>query len=296
VKLSIVIAARSGSAPSLRCLESLRAAPQWSAIEVILVNCLGSGAAIELDRAGAEVVVVPAAPQWRITRQREVGVRRASGDIIAVLHERYHAPPGWVDAVLLAHAGDDDVAGGTVAPGSGLNAAGWAMYLSEYWHACPPARSGPLDAAEAIRLPGGNISYKRPVLALGNMASARGESDFHASLFAAGARFRRETRMQANFATPPTVWEYMVERVVVSRDFAAGRSIRMGMARRCAAALARCALPGLIVVRVARCVIARSHFRRRFLAALPWIVLFASVQMAGEMWGYLRPSRSEPSE
>jgi len=287
VKLSVVIAARHGSTPALRCVESLRASPRWGSFEVIVVNCLGVKAAAEFKLASAEVTLVAADPGWRIGRQRDAGVRKATGDIVAVLHERYQVPSGWVDAVLKTHASDYEVAAGAVIPGARLSAAAWAMYFSEYSHLCPSGASGALKAAEARMIPSGNVSYKRRAFSLADMASARSDLEFHSALFAAGARFFRETQMQATFGTPYSLREYIGERFDVSRDIAIERAIDLGLAQRCAAAGLRLALPGLILARVAARVCAEEDFRKPFITSLPWILVFGCVQMIGEMSGYL---------
>lgn len=255
------------------------------------MNAAGPGAAAALKQAGA--VLVTAFPQWPLPRQRDAGVRAAKGDIVAVLHERYTVSRDWVSAVLQAHSGEFDVVCGVVYPSEDLSMTAWAMFLSEYSHMCPHLASGIPDAANVLLLPTGNASYKRHAFELGNLSAARDDSDFHADLLGAGARFIREARMQAMFATAYSIAEYVGERFTISRNYAAHRARQMSVARRCGAAALRFGLPGLVLARVAARVFAGGRFRARFVATLPWILAFGMVQMIGEIFGYLAPAKAE---
>jgi hypothetical protein len=287
VKLSVVIAARSGTTPALRCLESLRAEPEWASIEVIVVNCAGPDAAHKF--AAQDVRVIEASPHWPIARQRWEGVRNSRGEIVAILQERYRVRPGWVRAAMEAHASGAGVAGGSVAPSPDLTNSGWAIYLSEYSHLCKPGTAGPQT------VPGGNVSYQRRVFELADMQAAMWELDFHAALALAGAKFIRTEAMQATFATPPSAREYLRERFTLSRDIARQRGAQKGAAGRVPPAIARIALPALILYRIAGAVRGVPVLRRRFLSSLPWILIFAAVQAGGEIGGYLG-SREHPQE
>jgi Glycosyl transferase family 2 len=290
--LSVIIAARSGLTPVHRCVASLRAAPLWGSFETIIVNCLGQEAEEALQQSGPGVIVVPADPTWSIARQRATGIQIATGEVVAVLHERYQVRPDWVSVVIRLHARECDVVGGGVAPGTGLSLAAWAMYLTEYSHLCDPVVCEYLSAAGAAMLPGGNVSYKRSVLSLSDMAAALWELDFHAALFAAGARFLRADAMQAVFATPYSWREYIAERYRVSHDLASRRARHLRAIQRYLAAAARVALPALVAGRIAARLLARRGFRTRFLLALPWILFFGGVQAFGEAAGYVADARA----
>jgi hypothetical protein len=262
-------------------------------LEVILVNVAGAAAAAGLGQAGEGVLLVSADPHWNLSRQRDAGLQVASGEVVAVLNERYQVSPHWVEAVLQAHAQDYDVVAGAVGPAEYFGMAAWAMFFSEYSHACALVSGGVLRAADACLLPTGNSSYKRRAFALAEFGAAVNDSDFHSALWRAGARFFREARMQATFATPHGIREYMAERFAVSRNYAAHRAVFMSSGKRCVAAVLRLALPGLVVTRAATHILAAGRFRARFVAALPWMIVFGTVQMIGEICGYLKLSKPD---
>jgi hypothetical protein len=119
------------------------------------------------------------------------------------------------------------------------------------------------------------------------MAAALWELDFHAALFAAGARFLRADAMQAVFATPYSLLEYIAERYRVSHDLASRSARHLSAIQRYLAAAARVALPALVAGRIAARLLVRRGLRARFLLALPWILFFGGVQACGEAAGYL---------
>ncbi len=166
-------------------------------MEVIVANCCGQQFGGELAALHPTVKVIPVNADCSIAQARGAGIRWASGEVIAVLHERYTVTKDWVRVVLESQSGDCDVVGGCVGPSRRLSPAAWAMYLSEYAHIAPPMPGGPLDFREATMLPGGNVSYKRQVFGLASMEDALWELDFHAKLFRKGARFVRNPEIRS---------------------------------------------------------------------------------------------------
>jgi len=291
-RLSVVIAARSGVAPVLRCLGSLENLAEWPSFEVIVVNCCGQQLGEQVKALHPAVKVISVNADRSIAQARDAGIRQASGELIAVLHERYTVTKDWIQVVLESQRAECDVVGGCVAPSTRLSSAAWAMYLSEYAHIAPPMPGGALDFKEATMLPGGNVSYKRQIFGLASMENALWELDFHAKLFQESARFVRNPEMIAEFAHPHTLREYLSERFHVSYDLAAQRAANMGHMARLAAALARVALPVLLSVRISMRVFHRRKNRFHLLIAFPWILFFSAIQTVGEARGYLFPRKT----
>lgn len=289
MNISIVIAARTGPGPVLTCLKSLERLPERRSIEVVVSDCCGGEADRRIRAEYSDVTVVQAPPGCSIAQARDAARRHCSGDIIAVLHERYAVREDWARAVLSAHATPCDVAGGCVAPSPDLSSAAWAMYLSEYSHVCPPMRPGPVPDDEAGMLPGGNVSYNRRALALANMGQALWELDFHQALLRAGARFVRGAGMDVEFAHPFTIREYIAERFEVSRDFAALRLRGASRLRVAVSAATRLALPAVLLARIVP--LAARRYNAQLLRALPWMVAFTVVQTYGEILGSLSPKQ-----
>jgi hypothetical protein len=272
----------------LSALQSLASQSQSRNLEVVVANCCGVVAEQAIARfyPGVKIINLPA--ETPITHSRDAAIQRASGDVIAVHNERYHAPPNWAERIGQAHETETaEVIAGCIAPSAGLSNVQWAMFLSEYHHAFPPIPSGPLGRAAALMIPGGNVSYKRAALQRVPMNGFLGENELHAALFDRGARFYCDGGLIAEFGCPYTVREYMVERSGVSRDWAFRRAAKLRPISRLASAVSRIALPALIVKRVAAAVFMKRAYRGKFLLALPWIAAFAMVQAWGEIRGYL---------
>lgn len=288
VRISIVISARSGPAPVLSALQSLADLPQYGSLEVTVANCCGPGTECAIARSYPEVKIVNLPAGTSIADSRHAAIQRSSGEVIAVLHERYCAPKNWAERLDLAHAGEAaEVIAGCVAPSAGMSNAEWAIFLSEYAHACPPMPSGPLRRSAAMMVPGGNASYKRAALQKVSMKGCLWELDFHAALFDSRARFHRDQELIAEFGWPYTVREYIAERARLSHDFAARRAAKMPPIFRLTGAASRIALPPLAIARVAVALLRKRVHTGRFLLALPWIAAFALVQGWGQVTGYL---------
>jgi hypothetical protein len=210
--------------------------------------------------------------------------------VVAVLHERYTVSDSWLAALEDGHR-EFDVVGGVVAPPLSLTKMEWAMYLTEYAHIAPPFFEGTLDWARAKVLPAGNISYRRSALDKVPMWQLMDETGLRGALYRAGLRFVCRNDMRAEFGYPNSMDEYLAERRQVSYEIAASRARGMGSVGRATAALARLALPPLLMWRTLRRVRAKPGLRGRFWQALPWMVQFGFVQMAAEMRGFLSGER-----
>jgi hypothetical protein len=272
---SLVVVARVGSHPvahSLACMESLA---EHARLEVIVVNQCGPA-----HFPTARVIDVPAT--LTLAQARHAGVERSTGEIVAIVDERYRVSDAWLAALEQTHAHGVDVVSGPVTPSPTLTNRQWAMYLTEYSHL-----AGRFDP---VRIPGGNASYKRRVFQMASLPNAVSELDFHEALHRGDARFVHNPKMSAEFAWPPSMDEYLAERRQVSRDFASSRALNAGRVARGMAAAARLALPPLLLSRYAARSLARRDLRARFLSALPWIARFTWVQMAAEIEGILSSS------
>jgi hypothetical protein len=209
-----------------------------------------------------------------------------------MLHERYTVDDSWLAGLEGGHRSDVDVVGGPVAQSLPLTSAEWAMFLMEYAHAAPPMSDRLLSLSEAMMLPGGNISYKRRVFDMAPMQNALWEVDFHRALYRAGARFLRRNDMRAEFASPYTLNECLVERRRVSYDLAALRFRGTGKVARMLTAAAWTCLPAVLTLRTLGRAFVKPVLRQAAWRALPWVVRFSLVQTRAEIQGILSPGDS----
>ena len=291
MKLSVVTVVRAGSQPVLSLLASLQ---NEAPAEIIVVNCCGPAVAEAIAERFPDYEIVEEFEEATSAQARYAGVKRSTGGIVAIVHERYRIPERWLAAVEAVHQRDIDAAGGGIAPAPEYGAMEWAMYLTEYSQVAPPLPDGLLDLKRSMLLPGGNISYKRRVFDMAPMGHALSELDFHEALYHAGARFYRCQAMDVQFASSLTLEEYREERRKFSRAYGALRFRDASAASRALGAGARLALPPLLLARYARQTFANAQLRGKFWPALPWMTYFAWIQMQAEMAGILNGSVSPP--
>jgi hypothetical protein len=119
------------------------------------------------------------------------------------------------------------------------------------------------------------------------LQNALWEVDFHRALYRAGARFLRRNDMRAEFASPYTLDECLVERRRVSHDLAALRFRGMGRVARMLTATAWTCLPPVLTLRTLCRALAKPVLRQAVWRALPWVVRFSLVQTRAEIQGIL---------
>src|SRR5579862_5262575 len=135
MRTSIVVVARSDSRPVVQSLACIEGLAERARLEVVVVNqAVNQCGAAHFPTA--RVVDVPAT--LTLAQARHAGVERSTGEIVAIVDERYRVTGGWLAAMEEAHTGvvdrDVDVVSGPVTPSATLTIQQWAMYLTEYSH------------------------------------------------------------------------------------------------------------------------------------------------------------------
>jgi hypothetical protein len=288
VKVTVVIAA-TASTPLERCLRSLERECPVKQVELILAHKRRPELVEAARRLGFSVQSIECATGMSIFAMRKAAMAYSTGDLVASIGERYTLPAGWIAEV--ESSGDWDVLTGCVVPPPGLSNTGWSIYLAEYSHLATPLPSGLMNHEEAARSAGGNIVY-RGTLARGIPENT--EMAFHSRLSSACSRFVRSEDLTAEFASPPSLPEYLKERYWLSVDWGKHQAIGRGEMWKVAMSLSRLALPPILLVRRSLSVWRARQYRRRLFIALPYFVFYSFVEMAGEITGLLDKDQRVP--
>ncbi len=282
-RLSVVIASVNGPGCILECLEKLEALPERDQLEILVLDRRSDGTAQMIAERFPRVVLEAGLTGRSIPELRWRGMRAARGEMVAVIEDHCLVTPGWA-AEILRHAGSDfGVVGGPVENGSRERILDWAFFLAEYGPCMPPLAAGETDA-----VPGNNAAYRRSLLPLDEPAWATlWESFLQNELRKRGLRSFLSPVMLVYHKKSFRLGEMLEQRFLYSRSFAAMRARAMTAGRRLLYAGLSILLPGLLLWRISRCLIAKRRNGREFLLGLPAIVLFVLSWAAGEMVGYL---------
>jgi len=267
----------------------------------------------DAESAGAEIVIVdgsdkPVPAQGEIGRQVRwlksadssifvlfaIGLRAAKGDVVAMTEDHTIPWPGWIPAVLRAHAEhpEADAIGGAIENGSKHGLIEWASYFTTQGpHMLPLGdRVVPMTTNEA------NVSYKRRALAEVDPDEGSGFMAilYNRRLAERGSVLRVDDRIVVDhFETVGFGW-------TTSIHFHNGRTISgfrrsRGMERedwiRVATSMM---LPAWRTLRVLRTGLAKGRLRRQLLASAPFALWLEYVQAAGHLTGYLAGPGSSP--
>lgn len=289
MQTAVIIGVWHGPEPVLNALKSLSRLPEHDQLEVVIANCSGPDTERLIVDQYPGVSVLTLAPRSSIAEARHAAIQKTSAEIIAVLHERYEIPANWIRMIRQAHAAHTaEVIGGCVGPQPRMTSAQWAMFMSEYLHATTRLPSGPLDRAGALMIPGGNVSYKRSVFREWAMSGYMWELDYHAALFDRGVSFYRDNEIVAIYGAPGKTSDYLAERRQISRQYASRRATAMSPLPRLALGVSRMLLPLVVIGRAgARVVCWNPNYFPRLIQALPWMLVFSTVQGCSEFAGSL---------
>ncbi len=305
-ELSVVVGLISGRRADLeRCLDALGCQVDPPAFEVVVpFDAPCADVATLAQRPGAErgppvrfleaVGLDTRAARAGGSREhhdalRTIGLKAARGRVVALTEDHAVASPTWCRDMLRLVDEHPSLAaiGGAVECRSDrlLN---WAVYWCDFGRYQNPLREGP-----AQYVSDSNVAYRREAL---EAIRDVWEDDYHETLVH-GALVARGGEI---WLTPKSVvWQQrgeltaghaLMERFVWARSFAGTRVRAVSLGRRAVFAALAFALPFVLTARLARGVRERElprAVRRRFAAALPWIVVLEGAWALGEFVGYV---------
>ena len=281
-QLSVVIPSVNGEPWILHCLERLHRQTAADSLEIIVCDRLPDDTAETIRKRFPGVRVEPSPRDASIPALRWQGMKRARAQIIAVIEDHSLPPPEWAREVIEGHRLPYEIVAGAVENRSRETLFDWAFFLLEYAPFMPPVAAAVVPVA-----PGGNISYKKSVLPLGeDRFASLWENFLLDELQARGARIYLHPPMGVGHGNPFTFREFAKQRYLFSRSFAAMRLQRAPRFRRLIfGAGAGLVLPLLLLIRLARTVWAKGRNRRELVLGLPWVLPLVCCGVVGEMLG-----------
>ncbi len=284
--VAVVIPSVNGLSMLVECLEALEGQASGDDVEVVVVDRCGEDLRRHLADNFPWVVVLAGRDDDSIPALRDRGIRECRAPLVAIIEDHCLVSEGWMAHIRDAYAElPDDVAavGGPVENGAVDRLVDWAAFLCEYSHAM-----GPQPAGETAGLPGNNVAYKREALEL--LIPERAEMweyFLHPKLREAGYRFFFLPSMVVYHKRPFGVLEYVQQRFLYSRSFAAMRSIGTGGGKRWALAAMSLALPPVLLWRISLRVLKGGRHVGKLIVSLPLISVFTVSWAAGEIVGYV---------
>lgn len=282
--VSVVVPSVSGTGAILECLAALCDQEGAAAAEVVVVDRAGEATRAAIRRRFPDVRIVAMDEGAPLPEMRGRGMAEARGGMIAVLGEHLRPARSWLRAIAQAQAQGRDAISGPIDNRAGATAAEWAFFLSEYGPFMPP-----VAAESSALLAGSNCAYRRSALdRLGaRSGTALWDGDLAARLSAAGMAVSCDAALAARNEKRLDAAGLLAQRHHCSRTGAAHRTAGWPRWKRAAFALATPLLPPVLLIRIARTVLAKRRHRRELLRALPLLVAVCIVWAAGEAVGAL---------
>ncbi len=284
-RISIVNIDVDGPPGLTKSLEALAEQSARHNAEVIVVSRAGSKLR-RLPRLNGLVNIIQLHTDGPlgIPAMRALGMRRASGELVAFTESRCVASSNWLDEIVVACSKDFAGIGGAIEPAKFSRLVDWAVFICEYHSAMLP-----LEASETRGLPGNNSVYwKTSLEALEpSLLDNYWESFFQGELQARGERLMQVPAMVVRKEKRFTFGYFMRQRFHFSRSFAGMRRARLSGGRRLMYLAGSPLIPALMLWRIGREVFRKKRFRMLFLLSLPLLGAFLTSYAVGEFAGYL---------
>lgn len=283
--LSVVVVVLDGGENLSRCLAALNQQQNPPPMEILVAH---DHRLAETDAwlhrfPSARFVFCPYPRNY--PAMRAAGVRASRGHIVAATEDQCIPPPRWCASIVAEHAARPAAAiGGPVEkrrPDSLLN---WAVYLREFGEYAPPLAEGATAALTDC-----NVTYKRSAL---DAIVEVWRHEFHEPWVHGGLLNRGQTlwlspALQTEQQRSFNLGFALRERFRFGRLFGRLRISSLNAARRALLVVASPLLPLMLTGRV----VWRAFRKRKYigvtLLALPYLLLFSTAWVAGEVVSYL---------
>jgi GT2 family glycosyltransferase len=296
-RISVVVGLISGKTSDLqRCLRALQAGTRETVPDIVVPYDDPCAEVATLQAEFPEVRFIhaegldTAAARAGASREhhdtlRTIGIRAASGEVIALTEDHAYVAETWCAEMIAALDRHPNAAavGGAVECDSDrlLNWAVWFCDFGRYQNPLPEGRAGFVSDS--------NVAYRRAALERVAPAWAHDyhETAVHEAMMAAGYDICTTPRVvvwQARSGL--SLGSALRERYVWARSFAGTRSRLIGARRFILAALTP-VLPLVMTWRLAMTAMQRGRHTGRFVACLPMILMLQAVWAVGELVGYV---------
>jgi glycosyltransferase involved in cell wall biosynthesis len=281
--VSIVIASVAREQSLRECLES--ATDEANGAEIVVATS-EEPQTLELRAKFPHVRFIIRPAEASVFELRSAGIEAAHGDIIALAEGHTTFAPGWLSALLDAHAKGHEIVGGPVDNGLTKTIGDWALYCSEYVAFMPPLPQGP-----AAVLSGVNVSYRRALLQSCHAVWEKAfyETDVHDELVARGHKMHRASAAIAYSHLRMGLIEGMGHLFRGGRKFGGhrrGMSTALGLLKW---VITLPLVPVVLVARIMRHMVRRPSKMFIVVLGIPRIVLLISAWSLGEALGVLFP-------
>lgn len=280
--VSVVVATTDASDPLDACLSALATAVAHTCAEIVVVDAARA-------RVRPSILVsrtITAAPGTLVPELWLRGLQSSRGRLVAFTIAQCVVSPGWIQRMTAGMTEGVGGAGGALALASRAGRHVRALYFLRYSNFMEERwTQGPIDGDIA----GDNAIYRRSDLLLPGVCPADGfwEVDVHRRLRQRGLTLAAVADAPATLVGAQAPRRIVRERFRHGRHFGAWRSTSAAERLRMVAVAPL--VPLVLVVRIARRIWPYSRHRLNFLAALPWLTVFATAwafgEAAGALWG-----------
>lgn len=279
--LSVVVPSVNGWSDLQAALKALAANASDVALEVLVPERCGEAVRQKVREQFPAVRLLPVSNDTTIPQMRALAFAAATADSVAVIEDHVIVPSDWARLLLAARNRGEAVVGGSVWNAATDRVVDWAAFLCEYSHLLPPLASGP-----STWLTGNNTVYARDLLVrYGPEAEGRWEHELHEVLRRHGVTLVMHPEIAVGHKKSYTIAEYLSQRYLYARAYAAHRVARAGAIARAIAAGAALALPPILLYRIFKRVWTSGAHRSELVMSLPLLAVFVCAWAAGEAVG-----------
>jgi len=281
-EISIVIPAVNGWPDLDRCLAAIDPERTATPLEVLVPERCGERVRELSARKYPWARIIPVAQDTSIPQMRAAGINEAISPTVAIIEDHIVVRPGWARAMVDARTDAARVVGAGLVNTATDSVVDWAAWLCEYSHLAGPAPTGSVDGMH-----GNHTAYDRQLLLEHRdvVESGKWEDALHNAIRQKGITLWSRPDIVAGHEKHYTVVEYITQRFLYSRAYAAMRTSGASALRKLVYGLLAFTLPPVLLYRIVTRVWRGGLYRSHLLPSLPLLVIFVVSWALGEIAG-----------
>ena len=255
--------------------------------EIIAVTNFDGETQAMLQQQFPHVTHVPMPAGTTVPHLRAEGIRRSTGEVVALAEDHCTFAPDWCAELRKAHQLPYAAIGGAVENAAAGRAIDWAVYFYDYGKFMLPLEAGPVTA-----LSGNNVAYKRQILQQMEPAFREGlfEPFLHGELIRRGHSLYLAPSVVVYHDKRYKARHAIAQAYHLARDYAARRVFSASVPKKCLFAAASLALPILLPARIVLRTLRKRRLILQLVRSFPYLLLLTGSWSAGEFCGYLAGS------
>lgn len=283
-KLSVVVASQNARETILECVRSIGRQSKAGEVEIIVVDNSTDDTDKVLQNEFQYGGLIEADTSKLIPELWGIGIRKCTGDYIALTTAHFIPAENWIDQIIQAQKRPFAGIGGAIENGEKEGLVSWAIYFCRYSHYMLP-----FDDTEVADFAADNASYKRVEMEKLDIPLEDGfwETFAHKEMSDRGMQLLKTPDIVVHHRKSFSFSGFMKQRFAHGKHYGSSRTEGLNPLNRASLIVLSPLIPALYLFRILRAILTKKRNLSKLILSSPILTMFLLSWSVGEFSGYL---------